>query len=126
MFRSSDFIAGEKARLGTSAFLCEEPPIVRSFFTPELWNHAEKSMEAKKTPTDLRRSAYAVRRRAGNLREPSIQLGDQEFEPAHRLQFRKDRAALFKRPRFESRELSCLEPRTELSNRLSQLIRRMH
>ena len=31
-----------------------------------------------------------VRGRAGDLREPSIQLGDQEFETSHRLKFRKD------------------------------------
>lgn len=44
---------------------------------------------------------------------------------SHRLQFREDRAALLDRPRFDSRELSCFEPRAELSKRLSQLVGRM-
>jgi hypothetical protein len=39
-----------------------------------------------------------------------IQLGDQIFEPAHRVQFRQNCASLIDSPRIDSRELSLLQP----------------
>ena len=57
-----------------------------------------------------RYASTRVRRRAGNSREPSIQLGHQVFETAHRVQFSEDRASLLESPRFDSCEFSLFQP----------------
>src|SRR6202023_1148077 len=57
---------------------------------------------------------FWVRGRDRNLCEPSIQLGDQVFEAAHRMQFGEDRAMLIESPGFDAREFSLLQPRAEL------------
>ena len=60
-----------------------------------------------------------------NLREPSIQVGEQVFDTAHRVQFRQDGAPLVDRPRVESGELPFFKPRAELIERRFQVFRRV-